>query len=133
LDSKPSNLKLNSYLPALTKLNVVYLLKDESYPLKVHYNIQMRLFLNESFNICAIVPKHFQKLVLACPAILHFHAGLLDELAMLLHHLGNQIIGVGVRVRSILLRCTMTLMMRHVRMDPLMLLWSSLMMIVTLA
>jgi hypothetical protein len=38
--------------------------------------------------------------------------------------LGNQIIGVGVMVRSISLRCTMTTMMR---------IWSSLMMIVTLA
>jgi hypothetical protein len=31
--------------------------------------------------------------------------------------LGNQIIGVGVRVRSILLRYAMIVMMRHVRMD----------------
>jgi hypothetical protein len=38
--------------------------------------------------------------------------------------LGNQIIGVGVRIRSTLLRHTMTVMMR---------IWSSLMMIVTLA
>jgi hypothetical protein len=31
--------------------------------------------------------------------------------------LGNQIIGVGVRIRSILLRYTMTVMMRCVRME----------------
>jgi hypothetical protein len=35
---KLSSLELKSYLPALTILNVGYLLKDESYPLKVHYN-----------------------------------------------------------------------------------------------
>jgi hypothetical protein len=47
--------------------------------------------------------------------------------------LGNQIIGVEVRVRSILLRYTMTVTMRYVRMERYMLIWSSLMMIVTLA
>jgi hypothetical protein len=59
---KLSNLKLNSYLPALTKLNAIYLLKDESHLLKVQYNIQVRHFLNDSFKICATVPKHFQNL-----------------------------------------------------------------------
>jgi hypothetical protein len=44
---KLSNLELNSYLPALTILNADYLPKDESYPLKVHYNIQVRLLLND--------------------------------------------------------------------------------------
>ena len=38
--SKLSNLDLNSYLPLLSLLNADYLPKDESYPLKVHYNIQ---------------------------------------------------------------------------------------------
>jgi hypothetical protein len=47
--------------------------------------------------------------------------------------LGNLIIGVGVRVRSILLRYERTVMMRHVRMDRLRLIWSSPIMIVTLA
>jgi hypothetical protein len=42
---KLSSLELKSYLPALTILNVVYLLKDESYLLKVHYNIQVCLVL----------------------------------------------------------------------------------------
>jgi hypothetical protein len=44
---KLSNRELKLYLLALTILNVVYLLKDESYPLKVHYNIQRHLFLND--------------------------------------------------------------------------------------
>jgi hypothetical protein len=47
--------------------------------------------------------------------------------------LGNLIIGVGVRVRSILLRYERTVMMRHVKMDRLRLIWGSPMMIVTLA
>jgi hypothetical protein len=47
--------------------------------------------------------------------------------------LGNLIICVGVRVRSILLRYERIVMMRHVRMDQLTLIWGSPMMIVTLA
>jgi hypothetical protein len=47
--------------------------------------------------------------------------------------LGNLIIGVAVRVRSILLRYERIVMMRHVRMDRLRLILSSSMMIVTLA
>ena len=46
---------------------------------------------------------------------------------------GNQIIGEGVRIRSTLLRHTMTVMMRYARMERQMLIWGSMMMIVTLA
>jgi hypothetical protein len=36
--------------------------KDESYPLKVHYNTQRCLLLNDSFKICTTIPKQFQNL-----------------------------------------------------------------------
>jgi hypothetical protein len=39
-----------------------------------------------SLKICATIPKCFQNLVLACPAVFRFHAGSLDVMAMLLHH-----------------------------------------------
>jgi hypothetical protein len=64
----------------------VYLLKDESYLLKVQYNTQSVPRLNGSFKICAAIPKCFQKCVLVYPAVLCFHTGSLDMLAMLLHH-----------------------------------------------
>jgi hypothetical protein len=68
---KLSKLKLNSYLLALTKLNVDYLPKDESYPLKVHYNIQVRFILNDPLKTGTTIPKCFSKFVLAYPAVLH--------------------------------------------------------------
>jgi hypothetical protein len=39
-----------------------------------------------SLNICATIPKCFQNLVLACPAVFRFRAGSFDVSAMLLHH-----------------------------------------------
>jgi hypothetical protein len=81
---KLSNLELNSYLPALNLLNADYLPKDVSYPLKVHYNIQVRRLLNDSFKIAQHL-KAFSKLVLLFQLSSAFAlARLMWE--MLLHH-----------------------------------------------
>jgi hypothetical protein len=83
---KLSNLELNSYLPALTILNDDYLPKDESLKAQGPLQYAKCTFINGSFKICATISKAFSKFMLACPAVLRFHAGSLDELAMLLHH-----------------------------------------------
>jgi hypothetical protein len=88
---KLSNLQLNSYLPALTILNVIYLPKDES--LKAQGPLQYKCAsINGSFKIGATIP-NVSKCVLVCPAVLCFRVGSLDELAMLLHQLHSQLMG----------------------------------------
>jgi hypothetical protein len=84
---KLSNLELNSYQPALTILNVVYLLKDESYPLKVHLQYTKCTSLNLLINVHATVSRCFPKICARrLPTVFRFRAGSLDVLAMLLHH-----------------------------------------------
>jgi hypothetical protein len=83
---KLSNLRIQFYLLALTRLNASYLLRMRAISSRSIYNIQVHLILNDSFKIMQQLPRQFQNLVLAYPAIFCFHAGSLDVLAMLLHH-----------------------------------------------
>jgi hypothetical protein len=74
---KLSNLELKSYLPALTILNVVYLLRTRAIRSRSIYNIQVRFILNDSFKIAQQLPRQFQNL---CWLIQLFSASALARL-----------------------------------------------------
>jgi hypothetical protein len=61
---KLSNLKLKSYLPALTILNAMYLLQMRAYGSRSDYNMQVRLILMAHLR-WRINSKVFSKFVLA--------------------------------------------------------------------
>jgi hypothetical protein len=60
LDSKAIKSRINSYLPALSLLNADYLLRTRAIRSRSPYNVQRHLLLNDSFKICATVPKQFK-------------------------------------------------------------------------
>ena len=64
-----SSLELNSIYFTLTILNVVYLLKDESYLLKVHLQYIKCAFIMASLKTLHNIPKVFSKCVPARPAV----------------------------------------------------------------
>jgi hypothetical protein len=82
---KLSNLHIQFYLLALTILNASYLLRTRAKGSRSDYNVQVR-FILMTLLCLRNNSKVISKFVLACPAVLRFHAGSLDVKAMLLHH-----------------------------------------------
>jgi hypothetical protein len=72
---KQSNLELNFYLPALTTLNVVYLLRTRAKGSRFDSNIQVCFILMTSFKMTHQLQSDFQKLcwrLSSCLSLLHW-------------------------------------------------------------